>query len=175
MFLFIHQNFPAQFVHLAPALAALGHEVLALGTRDETPVLHGVRYCTYPFGEEPKENAPWDSFTKGLQARLARADAVAVALQQLKSQGIVPDVVIAHSGWGEAFYAKSVFPNARLLVYAEYFYGTAGGDVGFDPEFSKPGPANAQTLRSAVAGLCCDGYRSRSPTQPCASFAATWP
>ena len=28
--LFLHQNFPGQFLHLAPALAARGHEVLAL-------------------------------------------------------------------------------------------------------------------------------------------------
>ena len=28
--LFIHQNFPGQFVHLAPALAKQGHEVHAL-------------------------------------------------------------------------------------------------------------------------------------------------
>ncbi|MBM3605185.1 MAG: glycosyl transferase family 1, partial [Alphaproteobacteria bacterium] len=28
--LFVHQNFPGQFPHLAPALAARGHQVLAL-------------------------------------------------------------------------------------------------------------------------------------------------
>ena len=28
--LFVHQNFPGQFPHLAPALASRGHEVLAL-------------------------------------------------------------------------------------------------------------------------------------------------
>ena len=28
--LFIHQNFPGQFPHLAPALAGRGHQVLAL-------------------------------------------------------------------------------------------------------------------------------------------------
>jgi hypothetical protein len=28
--LFLHQNFPGQFKHLAPALAARGHEVVAL-------------------------------------------------------------------------------------------------------------------------------------------------
>ena len=29
--LFVHQNFPGQFVHLAPALARRGHKVLAMG------------------------------------------------------------------------------------------------------------------------------------------------
>ncbi len=28
--LFVHQNFPGQFLHLAPALAARGHHCLAL-------------------------------------------------------------------------------------------------------------------------------------------------
>ena len=28
--LFVHQNFPGQFLHLAPALAARGHQVLAV-------------------------------------------------------------------------------------------------------------------------------------------------
>ena len=28
--LFVHQNFPGQFVHLSPALVARGHDVLAL-------------------------------------------------------------------------------------------------------------------------------------------------
>jgi nucleoside-diphosphate-sugar epimerase len=32
-FLFIHQNFPGQFKHLAPALAAQGHEVVGLSVR----------------------------------------------------------------------------------------------------------------------------------------------
>jgi glycosyltransferase involved in cell wall biosynthesis len=44
--------------------------------------------------------------------------------------------LFAHSGWGEALFVKDVFPKARLAVYAEYYYGTPGGDTGFDPEFS---------------------------------------
>ena len=32
-FLFIHQNFPGQFVHVAGALARQGHEVVALGIK----------------------------------------------------------------------------------------------------------------------------------------------
>ena len=44
-FLFIHQNFPGQFRHVAVALAAAGNEVVALGihTRD----LPGVRCLRY--------------------------------------------------------------------------------------------------------------------------------
>ena len=43
--LFIHQNFPGQFVHLAVELARLGHEVVALGiTGRALPGVNFVRY-----------------------------------------------------------------------------------------------------------------------------------
>jgi len=35
--LFIHQKFPDQFKHLAPALVAQGHDFFALTTRQELP------------------------------------------------------------------------------------------------------------------------------------------
>jgi len=35
--LFLHQNFPGQFKHLAPALAAQGHRVLALTLQNVPP------------------------------------------------------------------------------------------------------------------------------------------
>ena len=33
--LLVHQNFPAQFRHLAPGLRAAGHEVAAIGNRTD--------------------------------------------------------------------------------------------------------------------------------------------
>jgi hypothetical protein len=51
-------------------------------------------------------------------------------------KGLDPDVIVARSGRGEAFFVKDVFPRARFVAYAEYCYGTEGGDSRFDPEFS---------------------------------------
>jgi glycosyltransferase involved in cell wall biosynthesis len=51
----------------------------------------------------------------------------------------VPDVIFGHSGWGETLFLKEVWPEAKLLVYAEFYYKGRGADVGFDPEYS---PAN---------------------------------
>ncbi len=42
---------------------------------------------------------------------------------------------MAHPGWGESLFLKEVWPDARLGIYCEFFYGTHGRDVGFDPEF----------------------------------------
>lgn len=46
--LFIHQNFPGQFKHLAPALAARGDEVIALSPQIKTAHRwQGVRMIPY--------------------------------------------------------------------------------------------------------------------------------
>jgi hypothetical protein len=45
--LFLHQNFPGQFLHLAPRLARDGHEVVALSARKEDVTLPGARIIRY--------------------------------------------------------------------------------------------------------------------------------
>ena len=32
-----------------------------------------------------------------------------------------------------------MFPNARIVLYCEFFHGVQGRDVGFDPEFPEAG------------------------------------
>jgi glycosyltransferase involved in cell wall biosynthesis len=58
---------------------------------------------------------------------------------QLKANGLMPDLVIAHPGWGEALFVKDVWKQTSLLSFLEFYYATSGTDVGFDPEFSKQG------------------------------------
>ncbi len=45
--LFIHQNFPAQYVHLAPALTERGHEVRALALSGQRQAQPGVQVWRY--------------------------------------------------------------------------------------------------------------------------------
>jgi hypothetical protein len=51
----------------------------------------------------------------------------------------VPDVIFGHSGWGETLFLKEVWPEAKLLVFAEFYYRGRGADTGFDPEFQVAG------------------------------------
>jgi len=73
--LFLHQNFPGQFKHLAPALAAQGHEVVAL-TLQKVPATtwQGVRVIPYTVarGTSPTVH-PWvaDFETKVIRAEAA--------------------------------------------------------------------------------------------------------
>jgi glycosyltransferase involved in cell wall biosynthesis len=144
-YLFIHQNFPGQFRHLAPALASQGHQVVGLGMCQPTLDTPGVRYVRHAIEGAAAGAAPPQ--LKDLQGKVLRGESAAAALQSLKDGGYAPDVVFVHPGWGEALFVKDVFPKAKLLIYAEYYYQAEGGDAFFDPEFSRPGAAAVQRLR----------------------------
>lgn len=147
--LFLHQNFPGQFRHLAPALAAHGHDVLALSVNRPSAALPGVKVLMYrPQATPSQAGTAEDAALLELRNKMARGEAVARVLEGLKKQGYTPDLVYAHSGWGEAFYVKDVFPGCKLLVYAEYFYQSDGGDSNFDPEFSRPNEGAARRLQT---------------------------
>ena len=45
--LFVHQNFPGQFVHLAPAMERRGHKVLGLGDKANEKPAQPVRTFYY--------------------------------------------------------------------------------------------------------------------------------
>jgi glycosyltransferase involved in cell wall biosynthesis len=144
--LFVHQNFPGQFVHVAPALAARGHRVVALGVETGRPSLPRVQHILHvPDPAQPDLQAP-AGHLREWAAKLARGRSCAQAMERLRAEGFVPDVVFAHPGWGEALHVKDVFPACRLLIYGEYFYGETGGDTGFDPEFAGPSgwPGNSR-------------------------------
>jgi len=144
-YLFIHQNFPGQFKHLAPALAAQGHEVIGLGMNQPTVATPGVRYFRHDAGNTHGPRPP--AQLKDLYGKVLRGESASARLVWLKQQGFEPDVIFVHPGWGEALFVKDVFPKAKLLIYAEYYYSGEGGDAFFDPEFSRPSLEGLQRLR----------------------------
>lgn len=130
--LFIHQNFPGQFVHLAKDLGRnKAHDVMALGLYNNS-VPPGVTLRLYHFLRPADKGI--HPLLGDTEAKVLRAEACAAAALQLKQEGFVPDLIIAHPGWGEALFIKDVFPAARLVNYCEFFYASEGQDVGFDPE-----------------------------------------
>ncbi len=66
---------------------------------------------------------------------MIRGEAAFRAALALKAEGFVPDVILAHPGWGESLFLKQVWPDTKLIIYCEFYYAAAGTDVGFDPEF----------------------------------------
>ncbi|KQT90527.1 glycosyltransferase family 4 protein [Methylobacterium sp. Leaf466] len=137
--LFVHQNFPGQYRHVAPALAAQGHAVVALGM-NEAPALPGVNALRYGIKAHPTEGI--HPLARNFETKVLRGEAAARAGLALKAQGFSPDVICGHPGWGETLFLKDVWPAARMLGFAEFHYRLAGADVGFDPEFPMDGEAS---------------------------------
>ena len=147
--LFVHQNFPGQFKHLAPALAKAGHRVEALaidgaGLRDIA--LHRYR----PVRGSSANIHPWAA---DFETKVIRGEACAAAAARLKAGGFTPDVIVTNPGWGESLFLKDVWPNARLLALIEFFYAARGLDCDFDPEFAKPTLAGDARVRIKNANM----------------------
>ena len=140
--LFVHQNFPGQYRHLAAHYAAeAGYRVVAVGEKANLmrqPRLPGVEVLGYDLPELKDV----DPFNGAVVKAIHRGKRVAAGAAHLKRQGFRPDVIFAHIGWGEALFLKDIFPEARILLYCEFFYGSREADVGFDREF----PLNAEKI-----------------------------
>jgi glycosyltransferase involved in cell wall biosynthesis len=149
--LFVHNEFPGQFMHLATHLARQrGHNVVAIGgpnsreldqialrryqlTRDSTP---GI----LPYAET-------------YEIECLHGEAAAVSAAELAREGFRPDVIIGHAGWGELLYLKEIWPNTKTVAYAEYYYRGRGGDSSFDLEIDDPGLAYLIFSRAKNAGV----------------------
>jgi len=161
--LFVHQNFPGQFKHLAPALAAAGHRVKALAI--DGPGLPGLEIHRYkPTRGTSKQIHPWAA---EFETKVIRGEACAAAAMRLKGEGFTPDVIIANPGWGESLFLKDVWPDARLLAFIEFYYAARGLDFDFDPEFYSHDLARDAKIRAKNAHMLMtleDMDRGLSPT-----------
>jgi glycosyltransferase involved in cell wall biosynthesis len=135
-YLFVHQNFPGQFIHLVRHLAASKRHELVFITEPNPNQIAGVRKL--PYRRPTPGVAGVHPGAQELDTALRRAEFVAYAALNLKRLGFTPDIIIGHHGWGELLNLADVWPGVPLLGYFEFFYQTKGIDVGFDPEFPIP-------------------------------------
>ena len=135
--LFVHQNFPGQYLHIIQRLAQQGqHQLVALGInaldrgRGVPESLTHFRYRL-----DRGNTARIHPLVMETETKIIRAEACARAAEQLKAKGFIPDLICAHPGWGEPLFLKAIWPDAPLLCYQEFFYNEFGFDSNFDPEF----------------------------------------
>jgi glycosyltransferase involved in cell wall biosynthesis len=132
-FLFVHQNFPGQFLHIVRQLAMnQRHEVLFI-TEPNANQIAGVRKIPYA---RPQLDIPETHLSvRDLDNGVRRAESVCRAAHGLKYLGFRPDIIIGHHGWGEMLNLPEVWPDVPMLGYLEFYYQYDKADVGFDPEF----------------------------------------
>jgi len=92
------------------------------------------------------------------ETKVIRGEACMQALRALakgkQASGLsfVPELIVAHPGWGESLFVKDLYPEVPLIGYLEFHYALRGADVGFDPEFgAQPTVESSARLRSKNA------------------------
>lgn len=176
-FLFIHQNFPGQFKHLAPALVSRGHRVVAIPLKGGEPrVESGVEIRPYTANRGTSEKIhPW---VQDFETKIIRAENCLKHCQRLSEEGFKPDVIIAHPGWGETLFLQELWPDVPMGMYCEFYYHARGSDNDFDPEFSRKGQGLDERCRIRLKNLNPDWYLAQMskgicPTQWQASVFPT--
>ena len=144
--LFVHQNFPGQYIHIVQRLAQMGqHQLIALGINKpdaNRPLPESLKHFRYPLDRGNTDGI--HPLVMETETKVIRAEGCARAAQQLKDQGFIPDLICAHPGWGEALFLKAIWPDSPLLCYQEFFYNAYGFDSNFDPEFDRDWTWQAQ-------------------------------
>ena len=146
--LFIHQNCPGQFRGLLPALLARGHGVTAIGSRPMPQPPPGLRYLHYiDGGSRSAQQSVSRLVDPDLEQNLRRAARVADLARQLREEGLRPDAVVFHSGWGEGLYLRDIWPEAALIAYPELYASARLMGHGFDPDLGEPSEGTRMALR----------------------------
>jgi len=122
---------PGQFRHLATHLARDPDNRVLFLTKRRDREIPGVERVSY--GTARPANPQTHHYLLQYEDAVLHGQAVARGALHLKQDGFVPDLVIAHPGWGEPLFVKDVWPQARLLNYGEFYYRAFGADVNFDP------------------------------------------
>jgi glycosyltransferase involved in cell wall biosynthesis len=173
-FLFVHQNFPAQFLHIVRHLvAAKRHEVVFI-CEPNTNELAGVRKV--PYAHPVLDIKETHVAARELDNGVRRAEAVFRTAFGLKHLGYTPDIIIGHHGWGEMLNLRDLWPDTPMLGYMEFYYQHDKADVGFDPEF----PANPLDFpriraKNAINHIALNlGAAGQTPTQWQLSTYPAW-
>jgi glycosyltransferase involved in cell wall biosynthesis len=129
--LYVHQNFPAQFGHIAQHLVdkldwrctfvsqTPGGKVGGI-EKIEYKLIGGAtkhnHYCTRTF-----ENTVWhcDGVYRAMRAR----------------PDIKPDLIVGHSGFGSTLFLRELYPDVPVINFFEYYY--LPHDVDSDMDFRK--------------------------------------
>lgn len=129
--LFVHQNFPAQFGHVAGQLVErLGWQATFVS---ETPAgtAGGIRKIQYKTtGGATKSN---HFCARTFENAIWHCDGVYQAMKGLTD--FRPDLIVGHSGFGSTLYLRELFPDVPTINFFEYYYRPH--DVDSDMDFRK--------------------------------------
>lgn len=129
--LFVHQNYPAQFGHVARYLAANHGWKCTFVTNRPPGTDAGIERVQYDLKGSARESTHYCSRT--FENATWHAHAVFEALR--RRPDVRPDVIVGHSGFGSTIFLRELYPRVRLVNYFEFFYHPTNSDMDFRPDF----------------------------------------
>jgi len=111
--LFVHQNFPGQFRHIAPRLASDYGWTCTFATRRNDRSLPGVDKVPYKLGYGA--TAATHFCTRGFENAFGHAQGVYEALKARPD--VKPDLVVAHSGFGSSLFLPYLYDAPIKVVH----------------------------------------------------------
>jgi glycosyltransferase involved in cell wall biosynthesis len=123
--LFLHTNYPAQFRFLVKAYRARGWTVWFASHTTKNKPLPDINHL--PLRHAAAKGSKLDQLQQ--RSQLAFADLLAAK----RRQGLQPERIYVHSGWGLGPFLKDLFPKATLIAYSEWWFNFHSHDFNFDP------------------------------------------
>jgi len=143
--LFIHNNFPAQYRHLATVLAQDPNNKIVFATSNRNNSIPNVVKVYYEPARAPSPKT--HHYLHSTEKAVLHSQAMFRLSQKLKQGGFIPDIVCAHSGWGPSLLIKEIFPDARVLSLFEWYYQSKNSDFDFLPEAAEHSADDYAKLR----------------------------
>jgi glycosyltransferase involved in cell wall biosynthesis len=126
--LYVHQNFPAQFGHIARHLVQKNGWQCTFVSETAPGTVEGIEKVQYKlaggatksthFCSRTFENATWHT------------DAVYQALRARPD--VRPDLIVGHSGFGSTLFLSELYPDTPIVNFFEYYYRAHDPDSDMD-------------------------------------------
>jgi glycosyltransferase involved in cell wall biosynthesis len=129
--LFVHKQFPGQFLNLALAFAAQPDNEVVFITAESGFDVPGIK--TIRIQPSRMSAPPTHHYLQPFENAVLFSQAGYRAAATLRQEGFVPDLIYAHAASGIGLYISDVFPQTPIIGQFEGFYGSGNTDAEFLP------------------------------------------
>jgi glycosyltransferase involved in cell wall biosynthesis len=158
--LFVHQNFPAQFGHIARHLIQTRGWSCHFVSQTPAGTVGGIEKIQYKLGGGARASTHYCSRT--FENSIWHAHAVFEACKA--NPHLKPDLIVGHSGFGSTLFLPELYTGVPIINYFEYFYRPRGSDMDFRSDFPAPSELDFLRVRARNAMIlldldnCSSGY-----------------
>lgn len=126
--LYVHQNFPAQFGHIARHLIKTRGWKCTFVSETPAGIVDGVEKLQYKIAGGATKTTHFCSRT--FENAVWHTDAVYNTLKARPD--IKPDLIVGHSGFGSTLFLPELYPDTPLINFFEYYYNPHDADSDMD-------------------------------------------